>query len=157
MTPREFAEIDTLHELLAVGIADGRAVLADDHYWPNSTVFHSRCHAPRPLRPLPVDYPCMVCLAGGVIARTLRMPWTSSCSPETFGKAVSDRLEALDDLRCGAVDAALGCLRGLDGALMEVDLGHPLPECDEFRGKKEFEKHLDSLEHLRAWLEERGL
>lgn len=72
----------------------------------------------------PRRLPCLVCLAGAVIARRLDVSPDIYCNPAFFGAATRNKLYALDCFRRG--DVAQGLLYALDMKEAEFDaLGLP--------------------------------
>ncbi len=96
----DLAKIDTLHELLALAIGDFEKVLADKRYVISMGEWHE-----------PLDNgKCAVCLAGSVLAKSLRLPIREDyCERATGG--ITAQLDALDALRGGGVEAAWRILR----------------------------------------------
>lgn len=53
---------------------------------------------------------CFVCLAGSVMAQTLKVDAGSNCEPWDFDEVTCGKLEALNEFRAGCVRAGLSCL-----------------------------------------------
>jgi hypothetical protein len=87
---------NTLSELLALAIEDMRVIAKDPRYELDMNLFHS-----------PIGDKCYVCLAGSVMARTLKLPPGENYIPDEFDKDTFNKLYALDALRIGdLVEAA---------------------------------------------------
>ncbi len=93
--PVDLAKIDTLHELLALAIGDFRKVLADDRYAIDMSTWHEPGDD--------ADDRCHVCLAGSVLAKTIKLPLHDNAEDSFKGPAAWDRLFALNSLRIGDV------------------------------------------------------
>lgn len=98
------------------------------------TVFMDDYHEPETVYTNGVYEPtgkCSVCFAGAVMARTLGTSPKVGMSPSNFSTHNRDRLLALDNLRCGQIDAAFSDLLGEDlpfGLATEVDVTVYSPE-----------------------------
>ena len=92
----------SLPVLLKLALDDlERVIAAGDPYTIYCSVWHcgQSKNAYRPAR-------CEVCLAGAVMAMTLKTPPATSAEPGDFCPAWRRALEAIDSLRCGDVDIA---------------------------------------------------
>jgi len=67
---------------------------------------------------------CGVCLAGAVIAHTFKMNHLESWVPSNFSANISDKLHAINLIREGRLEAALGELEEYlpDGVLRSVEI-----------------------------------
>ena len=145
------------HGLMAAAIADGRMLLANPRYVPNSTVYH----APRGVTE--DGYECEVCAAGAVIAMSLGAEPCEDRVPSHWPRAVERRLETLDALRWGDLIHAAQALRESaewptpeDPAALEAEFKALCPN-RVFYGRAAFAEFLDGWETARDWLKERGL
>lgn len=84
---KQFSEINTLHELLALALDDFEIILKDDRYQINMNVWYLAMPKQK----------CAVCLAGAVIANRFG-------GDDTY--VIDPRLYALDMLRKGDVNSA---------------------------------------------------
>ncbi len=83
--------------LIRLALDDLRKVERSKKYKVNMNVYH-----------IPFDSICNVCLAGAVMAKTLKIPPYSVSS--TFNFNEGDKLRAINWLRCGSVDVAFHIL-----------------------------------------------
>lgn len=90
---------DKLSELLTVALADLQKAEADPRYEINMDEWHA-----------PVGSRCAVCLGGAVLAFSLKTPPMKYVNVIRRGKAVRDKLFAIDYLRRGDVVLAAQCL-----------------------------------------------
>ena len=137
-----------LSDLIDLAVTDARR-LDRTTYTPNSSVWHEPAD----------DGCCMICLAGSVIAETLKCPRDKKV--EIGGKEnadpvpvarINDRkwqlaLWALDDARQGCWDDACEVLDAPmppDDILHRLD-GVPAPKHTGFQSWEEFDAHLESL------------
>lgn len=105
------------------------------------------------------QYPCQVCFAGAVIAKTLRTEPNREATPEDFPPPTSNRLLALDALRSGNLYAALLNM-GLPflKAGVVADAAESLRLMDQLT-PYEFDRRgfKRSMRKVAAFLQERGL
>ena len=96
---------DRPSELIDIALEDLEAVEKDPKYRVNMSAWH------RP-DPFSGDGMCVVCLAGAVMARRTAkgLPRDFSFKPSDYGPRNFVRLHALNDLRTGDVEDALGAL-----------------------------------------------
>ena len=90
---------DTMHELLELAIADAEK-LDRGSYTPDAAFYHDVFDN---------DYPrdgCHVCLAGMVIAGTLRAPDDADAHPGDYGAFTKRKLKSIDLMRGGHWRAA---------------------------------------------------
>ena len=95
------------------------------------------------------DSQCEVCLAGAVIAQTLRIPRRIRAIPEHFSKEWSLALRILNHVRSGNYLRAWELQYGIDEhfpltGLQEV----PELESSNFIGWEHFDRHLESLSYI---------
>ena len=93
---------------------------------------------------------CEVCLAGCIIAGTLKNPGTRTLIPDMFSADTELKLEIVDSMRSGEWLSAFKCLYQQDPTeeiARELRL-LPHPSVTHFYGWEEFEKHLKSLINL---------
>ncbi len=137
---------DTLHELLDVAIIDASR-LDRDLYTPFCMLYH---HKPRE------DGPCLVCLAGVVIAGTLAASRDRSLrrlSPSDYDGDTIKKLRTLDLLRTGNYLVASQEFYGY-----KLDIGTlPQPDSPTFTSWPEFDRHVQSLRHIQQELERMGV
>ena len=96
-----------LSNLIEVAVTDLEKVEKSRRYSIEMSVWHE---------PDPDTGHCDVCLAGSVIAFTLKEDHTKRVVSSSFDDATKNKLNALDYARCGAIDQALYVLKG-EGAL----------------------------------------
>jgi len=83
---------EKMSELIRVALVD----LVKVEESPDYIVRMENWHKPR-------DGVCEVCLAGAVIAKTLKAPSNENCLPSGTSRSIRDKLEALNELRTGEV------------------------------------------------------
>ena len=134
-----------MSKLLEVAIADARS-LDRSLYRPFSREWHTK---------LP-DGPCLICLAGSVIAGTFKASINSKRFPWSYDTEEADKLCAINSMRSGDWSRAFYIVYGVNpGARISQKL-YTLrkPAHVEFNGWDEFHAHLDSLEALLPTLRE---
>ena len=99
---------------------------------------------------------CRVCDAGAVIAGTLGVDPSERVSYEAGGDRWRNTLLSLDAVRVGDFRTAVNLFDG-PGDLIAEDPHRPSVKCGLFLGWAQFDEHLESLEEVASWLEERGL
>jgi len=89
---------DTLHELLDLALEDLKKISKDSRYLIDMGIYHE-----------PSGYftPCFVCLAGCVMANTLKANPFKSLHPMDFPPEISLKLTALNFLRQGEIYDAI--------------------------------------------------
>ena len=130
---------DTMNRLLTVAIEDARK-LPPELYEPQSLRWHSLT---------PYDL-CQVCLAGAVIAGTLKTPRDRTVYPQQLLGDATRKLESLDFIRRGEWLRAFKCFYLRWPKIAAGRLLHHLPSPSDthFDGWDEFNRHLDSLEAI---------
>ena len=93
---------DKLSELLKVALADFDQVRQMPERF---MILMNLWHAP-----MNDDSHCAVCLAGAVMAMTLKMPDNEELAPSSFPPEIQRKLRALDNLRQGHVIYALDAI-----------------------------------------------
>lgn len=97
-------------ELIRLALKDlGRAEKSPAHRI-NMNIYHANGTAPTydaATCEINAGEPCEVCLAGSVIAFSLKAPPHVTLNPESFDKIIGAKLEALDCFRCGFVQSGL--------------------------------------------------
>ena len=124
----------TLSGLLSTALQDAEE-LDREHYFPYSENWHkSRYH-------------CEICLAGAVIAGTLRNAHHDSLTPSMFSKETERKLHVIDSMRRGEWSSAFHRLYGeeLDQTLKTMLRRIPAPDLVHFNGWDEFLVHLKTL------------
>lgn len=92
---------DLPSELIRVALADLAWVEAQpETYEVNMTQWHH-----------PDDGPCVVCLAGSVMAHTLGSKPSDDLGPNQFSDDIKNKLSALNWFRMGNIDFGLECMR----------------------------------------------
>ena len=154
---------DRLSELIRVAVKDCRS-LDPDIYFPNSEAWHEpndSLYGEGEARE-----PCHICLAGGVIAKSLGQPPMTRVVPNSFASnELESKLDALEEARRGRLIQALGYIAaGTHTPVIppESDLetrvnAIPDPDFPGFQGFAEMEIHLNYLEHVADQLEALGL
>lgn len=89
-----------LHELVSAAIADLKKVDEDKRYIVNMGTYHESHN-------LSGAGVCMVCFAGGVMAKELDAKLGDYVGPSDFDPGVRLMLYALNSIRCGHVDDAI--------------------------------------------------
>lgn len=90
-------------QLLELALRDLEAVEQLPDYCVDMSCWHTRKTA---------RHPCLVCLAGSVMANTLGMPLDESAGPGAFSERTRHYLEALEDFRCGCVTRGVALVSG---------------------------------------------
>ena len=144
----------TMAGLLETAIRDARK-LDRGNYHPHHAQWH--CSDERPT--------CEICLAGCLIAGTLRVGPDYTVSANSFSPRAKRLLVALDDMRIGHWTGAFYHVYGVDAheSLRVCLKDIPTPDPYYFIGWLAFNRHLDSLEKLlprlrqidRIWKESR--
>lgn len=96
---------DKLSDLLELALNDA-SKLNRDRYSMDSDVWHRNAQER-------YDGKCGVCLAGAVMARTLKVPHRATCELDNVSndeRRLYDKLAAIDFARMGRIDEALMCL-----------------------------------------------
>lgn len=104
--PVDVAKINTLHELLAVAIGDFEKVLANPFYRINMGEWH---------KPTRSGAHCTVCLAGSVLAGSMKTAVTTDYQSTPSNPPIDKRMAALNMLRTGDISYAYYDLHGLHG------------------------------------------
>ena len=128
-----------LADLLALAVRDARRLDAAS-YIPHSGNWH-----------FPTQKGiCEVCLAGSVIAVSLRISRQVHAVPKTFTPIVQRQLHAIDYMRCGLWTHAFLILydRSAVPSIAQRLRSLPMPADASFRSWPEFNAHLDSLESI---------
>ena len=129
---------DTMAGLLATAIADARS-LDPDTYMPFCLNWHD-------VNSLNV---CEVCLAGSVIAVSLKNSPTMTITPESFSPNTENKLRAIDSMRGGNWLLAFGFVYGQCPEEIADRLRIlPKPKHADFIGWDRLHAHLDSLESI---------
>lgn len=104
----------------------------------------------------PISGPCQLCLAGSVIAGTLKPAHYRLITPTYFGVDMSNLLFAIDSMRCGYWCRAFYQVHGSypTGRIRDRLSNLPVPQHGSFIGWTEFRSHLDSLESILPALRE---
>lgn len=128
---------DTMSGMLAVAVKDARK-LPRALYEPQSMRWHS----------FTPHNTCQVCLAGAVIAGTLKTPRDRTVYPQQLAGDATRKLESLDYIRRGEWLMAFKCFYLRWPKIPAGRLLHhlPTPSDTHFNGWDEFSRHLDSLE-----------
>ena len=149
---------EKLSDLIRLAIADGRKLHQErsENYYPNHGVFH------RFMSHREDDYSkeepfgvCHVCLAGGVMAGTLQVPF-GTMSPGNMSPPWYKALIALDYVRTGAYRHALNVFYNTDRHHEITPWTNAMPVNPMFQGWDEFLDHLDSLEAVAGFFEFNG-
>ena len=133
---------ETMAGLLQCAIDDARK-LDKAEYYPRHDQWHES-------RPHPLMSVCEVCLAGSVIAGTLRIPFNHSCTPVAFDSQTSNLLHAIDDMRDANWNYAfIRVYKRSPSFSLQAKLQRiPSATHIHFSGWKQFESHLDSLQKI---------
>ena len=130
----------TMAGLLAVAIRDAlsldrRTYVPFSREWHNSYRHNSSCR---------------VCLAGGVIARSLKIAPNRCVDSASFDKRTESLLDALDLMRYGIWSKAYRLIYGdvASNDLLEYLYALPQPAHSSFMGWDDFDAHLASLEDI---------
>ena len=138
---------NTLSGLIEVAIQDARG-LDRKRYLPDGGSWHE-----------PVDLECQICLAGVVMAGSLRANPAESKTPGLFTRPLARKLRALEQVRqgnwldawCGFYEVSLIRVESiLEGQLNSL----PIPEESEFDGWRALDSHLASLQAILPKLRE---
>ena len=130
----------TMAGLLEVAINDARK-LDRSIYLP----FHNEWHNPNA-----GSFFCEICLAGSVIAGSLKIAPNLAVSSLAFDKRTEELLDALDNMRYGHWSKAFDLIYNRIPSLQIRDYLQALPEPahSEFDGWEDFDLHLASLERM---------
>lgn len=109
MTERPIALPDKLSDLAQLAIDDAES-LDRSRYWPNAYAFHSPKRIAERHADIGIVRRCNVCLAGFVIAGTLRADPTAFRTPDEYDLETHRKLGALDFVRTGELTAAFDLL-----------------------------------------------
>lgn len=90
-------------KLLSIAIADLEAVKKDKRYVINMGRWHSPFHSKRGIV-------CHVCLAGSVMAKSLKTDYNTEVEIEDFDPKTKTLLNAIDHFRCGSILSALASI-----------------------------------------------
>ena len=138
---------------------DARQIAARHPYILNSSHWHS---------PMPQGTGCAICTAGAYAARRFELPPGTEIVPFCFPPNVRTVLHATDLLRRGYVNIALANFHR--AIFHELDRHHIAPsqerlfghahqlfntrlaDCEAFHDTQSFDRHLDVLNELAAWL-----
>ncbi len=93
---------------------------------------------------------CEICLAGSVIAGSLKIAPSLTVSSLSFDKRTEDLLDALDNMRMGLWSKAFDLIYNRIPPLHVLDYLRALPEParSTFEGWEDFNVHLSSLERM---------
>ncbi|MCY4587937.1 MAG: hypothetical protein OXB98_18030 [Bryobacterales bacterium] len=138
---------DTLSETLSLAVADAR-VLSRTDYHPHYRFWHGYSSEQQHL--------CQVCLAGSIIARSLKVDPRTITSPAAFPPGTDHKLRAINACRTGEFFNAYCIFHNSLPSLESQKRLHSLPSPSHFLfiGWQEFDKHLASLEAIVPLLEE---
>ncbi len=155
---KHIKDVNTLHELIAIAIADARAVMEvagfEAHYksWYKGTGG---------------DDPCYFCLAGAIIVKDFDYSNSEGTFDMTdFPGETYSRLHALDSVRVGDWNRAFMCMHGYAAddygkvekqASMFQMQGLAEPAYATFRNNARLAQHLDHLECLLPEIKEAEL
>ena len=130
----------TMAGLLAVAIRDART-LDRETYFPFCREWHNSYHR---------TSSCRVCLAGSVIAGSLKVASDLSVDSASFDKRTESLLDALDMMRYGIWSKAHRLIYGdiASDDLREYLYALPQPSRASFNGWDDFNVHLASLEDM---------
>lgn len=132
---------DKLHELLALALADFDIISKTPGYEVDMSSWHEADSN---------TGKCAVCLAGAVMANTLKVQKHISMSiNDVYDSNLATKLRTLDSLRGGYVNDALAALRREQTA----DFSYPEPEAYHYN-PLQWRKDMD---RLLAWLKKRDL
>jgi len=87
-----------LSALLRLAVADAKKCEADPRYSLHMSAWH--------ISPSYYGDKCWVCMAGAVMAQTLKIPLTVNRSPLDFDDDTEAKLGAINDMRCGFLISA---------------------------------------------------
>jgi hypothetical protein len=138
---------DKLSELIIVALEDLAKVKNDERYRISLGEWH-----------LPEDGVCSVCFAGAVIAGRCAPDSTKKTIwPDSFGRSIELKLEALNDIRLGSLISALRCM----DISVPSDV-HAAPEIDpvydeDLNRPAKYQTFQDQMRATSKWLAERGL
>lgn len=121
-----------LSAAIEMALADLVLVEADPNYKINMCVFHDPCGG---------TGPCLVCLAGSVMAKTLKSRWDLRVLTKDFGCEWRKVFVALDWIRCGEVYQAL------------QEMGQVRRDTAAYRVSPGWVDYLDQPEKFKLWLE----
>lgn len=129
----------TMSGLLEAAIKDARAI-DRSRYMPFSEEWHNALNSSV----------CEVCLAGSLIAQTLRIPFDLDFAPFMFSETTMRKLEAVDSMRCGFWRRVFDLLYATAPSKTISDKLEALgmPDNADFYGWGEFDRLLNSLESL---------
>lgn len=135
---------DKLSDLLVVALADLKTCEEDDKYRINMTKWH---------KPTLSGHHCEVCLAGAVMAQTLRTPLTKWQEPylNKLGEVINMKLLAINEARIGNLCMAL--------CLMNVTTNSVKPVTDRsvIAYKDDHDLFIKSMDEIVTYLKEREL
>ncbi len=98
---------------------------------------------------------CRVCFAGALMAGTLQTPQNLDVNPDDFGKYASEKLHALDIIRCGSLHGALESFGVSLDKMEKLDIPEYVRVASySYDGPKEFKKDIRKVIKL---LESKGL
>ena len=165
---------EKLSDLIRLAVKDARRMNPDE-YWPDAGIFHQRFEVntedwnTEHYGPPPPPNACHACVAGAVIAGTLKTSPDEPRSPMSFEKGWSGSLYALDRIRCGDYDTAylyhyIGYISPIEEQLsaeLRMKLNHLSvnypPVHRGFANWEQFKAHIDSLEVIADIFEGEGL
>lgn len=94
----QLPKFEYLHELIKLAIDDMKIIKKDDRYEFDVKVYHSHL----------LEKPeCAVCVAGCIIANTLKADYRNDVKPVEFEKYTAECLYILDEIRTGAIEESL--------------------------------------------------
>ena len=132
---------DTLSDTLALAINDARS-LDRTLYLPHYRFWHGyhTTHSDK----------CLVCLAGSIISRTLKVDRLTIITPGCYPLVTDRKLRAINACRSGDFNSAFSLFHDfiLPAELQVRLISLPNPVRIIFIGWEEFSTHLDSLESI---------
>ncbi len=132
---------DTLSDTLALAIADARS-LDRTLYLPHYRFWHGHdtSHSDK----------CLVCLAGSIISRTLKVDHLTITTPGIYPRLTDRKLRAVNACRSGDFNSAFSVFHDFvpPSDLQVRFISLPNPDHFAFIGWEEFSAHLDSLESI---------
>ena len=113
----KFQDAEKLSDLLEIAQTDLKAIEKDERYTVNMVAWHSAA----------IGGKCAVCMAGAVMARSLKTPYDISASPFNgyMDVTVSKKLHAINYARSGDVLMALTMLGGNESHYSHYYLERP--------------------------------
>ena len=170
---------EKLSDLIRLAVKDARR-LNPDEYWPNAGIYHERSVYTRwdtdVYGPLPPPNACHACVAGAVIAGTLKVSPDVEASPGDFDHGWEGSLFALESIRSGRYLYAYYWHHYGTDAWHHYGTDAPRPKVSKellyllktltkdypplepgFQNWAQFKVHIDSLEAIADIFEQKGL